>query len=104
MGGFKTDGPNCCCVRSSKKSFSFFDTFFLFRRMRKKEEMMMTMTMASLSLMATSQRMKVLRKRRYDFWWFYIRMSQYEGCMSLNMGANFAGERRPREAQTAAET
>lgn len=28
---------------------------------------MTTMTMASLSLMATSPRMKVLRKKRYDF-------------------------------------
>lgn len=72
MDGFKTDGPNCCSVRNSNKSFSFFDPFFLFRRMRKKEGMMMMMTMASLSLMATSQMMKVLRKKRYDFGWFSL--------------------------------
>lgn len=44
-----------------------FDTFFLFRRMRKKEGMMMTMTMDSLSLMATSQMMKAPKKKRYDW-------------------------------------
>lgn len=64
-----------------------------------KEGMMMMMTMASLFLMGTSQMMKVLKKKRYEFsrlslhWNFPLR--RLRECEN---GCIFAGERGPREA------
>lgn len=52
---------------------------------------MMTTT-DSLSLMATSQTMKVLRRKRYDSGWFsHIITLRFEDCMKVNVDATWQG-------------
>lgn len=72
-------------VRNNNKGLIFLNALLDFRRMRKKEEMMMMTTMGFLSLMATSQTMKVLRNKRYNFGFHYVIVFHFDGGMNVNM-------------------